>query len=219
MTDEEFTVELPGGGAPLPLRSREEVDRWQTLEAAYVEQYDLRRINDQTNLGMLLVQQINLYRAQLGLTGRVPELDQEELPTGRMVTRQLKPAEAKAFQEQMTNASKEIRAIEQTMGIDKKSRDQAGDETLRSWQSRMKARAHRYGLHVNKRVHAYEQFCMELRWRLRLNVNGDAEDKHYEDCTEEGIIKWARAELEELERRDKEFAQSEGNALVVGSTS
>lgn len=214
---DDFVVQLPGGGAPLPLQTADEMDRWQTLETAYVEQYDLRRINDQTNLATLLVQQINLYRAQLGLSGRVPKTDDEGLATGEYQHRVLKPAEVKSFQEQITNASKEIRAIEQAMGIDKASRDKTGDETLRGWLTTMKARAHRYGLHVNRRVHAYEEFCMELRWRVRLNERGDAEDKHYEDCSDEGIIKWTRAQLAELDRQDQEFAQSEGNALVVGA--
>ena len=214
MTD--YTVELPGGGAHIPLQTAEEVDRWSTLEAAYRDQYDLRKINDLTNLGTLLVQQINLYRAQLGLSGRVPKTDEDGLPTGEYEQRVLRNTEVRSYQEQITNASKEIREIERTMGIDKKSRDQAGDESLKSWLVQMKARAHRYGLHVSKRVHAYEEFAMELRWRLRLNEIGDAEDKHYEECSDEGVIRWARAQLAELEQADRKFAQEEG-ALVLGS--
>lgn len=215
MTDDAHLVELPGGGAHIPLQSKEEVDRWQTLEAAYRDQYDLRKINDLTNLGTLLVQQVNLYRAQMGLSGRVPVLDDFGLPTGEYEQRVLKASEVRSFQDQITNASKEIREIERAMGIDKKSRDQAGDESLRSWLVQMKARAHRYGLHVSKRVTKYEEFAMELRWRLRLNEIGDAEDKHYEECSDEGIIRWARAQLAELEQADRQFAQEEG-ALVLG---
>lgn len=213
---DDFVVELPGGGAHIPLQSAEEVDRWATLEAAYRDQYDLRKINDLTNLGTLLVQQVNLYRAQLGLSGRVPKTDEEGLPTGDYEQRVLRTPEVRNFQEQITNASKEIREIERAMGIDKKSRDQAGDESLKSWLVQMKARAHRYGLHVSKRVHAYEEFVMELRWRLRLNEIGDAEDRHYEDCSDEGVIRWAREQLAELEQADRTFAQEEG-ALVLGS--
>lgn len=214
MTDD-LEVEFPGGG-PFHLQSREEADRWTTLSARYQDEYSLRKVNDLTNLGTLLVQHINLYRAQLALSGRVAEVDEEALPTGRYQMKVLKPAEIKAYQEQVTNASKEIREIEKAMGIDKKSREAAGDESLRGWLTAMKARSHRYGLHVSRRLTAYEEFVMELRWRMRLNQNGDAEDKHYEDCTDEGVIKWAREQLEELERKDREFAHEEG-ALVVGS--
>ena len=213
MTD--YTVELPGGGAPLPLQSADEVDRWETLSAAYQDQYQLRMVNDLTNLGTLLVQHINLYRAQLALSGRIPETDEDGLATGRYLQKVLKPAEVKAYQEQITGASKEIREIEKTMGIDKKSREAAGDETLRGWLTTMKARAHRYGLHVATRVKAYEEFAMELRWRLRLNEVGDAEDKHYEDCTEEGIIRWCREQLADLETKDQAFAQED--AVVIGT--
>lgn len=213
--DDSYRVDLPGGGGGITLQTTEEVDRWLVLEAAYRDQYDLRKINDLTNLGTLLVQHVNLYRAQQALTGRVPEIDEDDLPTGRYVSRVLKAVEVRAFQDQINTASKEIREIEKTMGIDKKSREAAGDESLKSWLTMMKARAHRYGLHVSRRVTAYEEFCMELRWRLRLNEVGDAEDRHYEDCDADGILKWARAQLGALEEKDREFAQEEG-ALVLG---
>lgn len=211
----EFTVQMPGGGGLMWLQSQEEVDRWQTLETQYREQYDLRKVNDLTNLGTLLVQQINLYRAQMAMSGRIPELDDDDLPTGRMVSRVLKPAEMRQHQESVNTASKEIREIEKAMGIDKKSREQAGDESLRGWLVTMKERAHRYGLHVSGRVKAYEEFAMELRWRLRLNESDDTEDKVYEDCTDEGVLKWAREQLAELEQKDREFAEKE-SALVLG---
>jgi hypothetical protein len=215
MSNDQHVVTLPDGGGEMWLGSKAEVDRWQTLETRYRDEYDLRKVNDLTNLGTLLVQQINLYRSQQALSGRIPEVDADDLPTGKMKSVVLKPAEVTRYQEQVTNASKEIREIEKTMGIDKKSRDAAGDETLRSWLMTMKDRAHRYGLHVSRRTKAYEEFAMELRWRVRLNQVGDAEDKMYEDCTDERIIQWVRERLAELEVKDQEFAQEEG-ALVLG---
>lgn len=216
MTDLDFKVELPGGGGSIPLQNRDEVDRWTTLETAYCDQYDLKKINDLTNLSTLLVQQINLYRAQLALSGRVPEIDDDDLPTGRYQQRVLKANEIRAYQGQITDASKEIREIEKTMGIDKKSRESAGEENNRQWLIRMKARAHRYGLHVSKRATRYEEFVMELRWRARLNEIGDPEDKHYENCSDEGVLQWVRAQLAELEQADRDFANEEG-ALVIGT--
>lgn len=212
---DEYIVDMPGGAGPMWLSSQAEVDRWTTLESQYAEQYDLRKVNDLTNLGTLLVQQINLYRAQMAMSGRVPELDDDDLPTGRMISKVLKPTELKNHQESVNTASKEIREIERAMGIDKKSRDQAGDETLRGWLVVMKERAHRYALHVSGRVKTYEEFAMEMRWRLRLNEIGDTEDKVYEDCTDEGVIKWAREHLAELEEADRKFAEDEG-ALILG---
>lgn len=215
-TDDEHLVELPGGGAHIPLQSTEEVDRWQSLSVQYQEQYQLRKVNDLTNLGTLLVQHINLYRAQLALSGRIPEIDDDDLPTGRYIMKALKPAEIRSHQESITTASKEIREIEKTMGIDKKSREAAGDETLRGWLVTMKERAHRYGLHVNHRVKALEEFRGELSWRVRLNEVGDAEDRHYEDVDDAGIVKWVREQLVALDEIDKKFATEEG-ALVNGT--
>ena len=215
MTDNAHVVELPGGGGRIPLQSRDEYDQWVRLEAAYREEYQFTKINDLTALSTLLVQHINLFRAQLGLSGRVPAVDEDGLPTGGYEQRPLKSSEIRSFQEQITQASKEIREIEKAIGVDKKSRESAGEENNRQWLIRMKARAHRYGLHVSRRVTAYEAFVMELRWRIRLNEIGDAEDKHYESCDDAGIIFWIRQQLKELEEADRKFAADEG-ALVVG---
>jgi hypothetical protein len=211
----DYRVELPGGGGGITLQSAEELDRWQTLEHAYRDQYDLRKINDLTNLTTLLVQHINLYRAQQALSGRIPETDETDMPTGAYVLRTLTANEIKVYQDQINTASKEVREIEKTMRIDRGSRDSQGDESMRSWLLAMKARAHKYGLHVSARTKAYEELAMELRWRCRLNEVGDAEDKGYEDCSAEGIVKWARERLAELERKDQEFAKEQG-ALVLG---
>ncbi len=216
MGTDDYRVEMPGGG-PMHLQSLEEVDRWQTLGTAYQDQYDLRKINDLTNLGTLLVQHMSLYRAQQALSGRLPELDVDDLPTGRYVARILKPAELRAYQDQINTVSKEIREIEKAMGVDKKSRDAAGDESAKAWLIAMKARAHRYGLHVSRRFVAQDEFINELKWRIRLNLEtGDAEDKNYEDCTDAGIIKWCQRQLAELVEKDQKFAQEEG-ALVIGA--
>jgi hypothetical protein len=212
----DYIVDRPGGGR-MYLQSNEEMDLWESLERDYKEQYTLRKVNDLTGLGSLLAQQITLYRAQTALSGRLPELDDEDLPTGKYVMRPLKPAEIRLYQGTIQETQKEIRAIEKDLGIDKKSREMAADETLRGWLVDMKRRAHDYGLHVSKRVTAYEEFAMELRWRVRLNLNGDAEDKNYEECTDAKIIAWARTQLAELEQRDVDFAKDQG-ALIVGST-
>lgn len=215
MSLDDFAVELPDGG-PVHLQSQDEVDRWQTLSERYQSDYSLRKVNDLTHLGTLLIQQISLYRAQLGLSGRVPELDDEDLPTGRYIMKQLKPAEIRAFQAQITDASKEIREIEKAMGIDKKSRDSSGNETVRNYLESLKQRAHDYGVHISKRVQAYELFVNEIKWRIRLLRNGDAEDIHYEHCTPDEILTWAEEQLAELERIDQEFAKEQGR-LVVGA--
>lgn len=211
----EYVVELPGGGT-IHLQSEEEVDRWNTLSESYQRDYKLTKINDLTQLGSLLQQHIVMYRAQVGLSGMMQEFDDESLPTGKWVKDEdRKPADDKRDQEAMNNASKEIREIEKAMGIDAKSRSQTGDETVRDYVTRLKQAGYEYGIHISERVLAFENFVMELRWRARLEQNGDAEDKAYEDCTPEGILKWVREELGALEAKDRDFAHTKGK-LVLG---
>jgi hypothetical protein len=212
---QEYVVELPGGGT-IHLQSEEEVDRWTTLSESYQRDYKLTKINDLTQLGSLLQQHISMYRAQVGLSGMRQEYDEEGLPTGKWIKDEdRKPADDKRDQEAMNSASKEIREIEKAMGIDAKSRSQTGDETVRDYVTRLKQAGYDYGIHISERVLAFENFTMELRWRLRLEQNGDAEDKAYEDCTPDGICKWARDELAALETVDREFAHDKGK-LVLG---
>lgn len=211
----EHIVELPGGGS-IHLQGEEEVDRWESLSDSYQRDYKLTKINDLTQLGTLLQQHIVMYRAQVGLSGMMQEFDEEGLPTGRWIKDEdRKPADDKRDQSAMNDASKEIREIEKAMGIDAKSRSQTGDETVRDYVTRLKQAGYDYGIHISERVLAFENFVMELRWRVRLEQNGDAEDKAYEDCTPDGILKWIRDELGALETKDRDFAHTKGK-LVLG---
>lgn len=211
---DEFVVELPGGGN-LHLQSQDEVDRWQTLSDSYRRDYKLTKINDLTGLGIILQQHIAAYRAQVALSGMKEVLDDENLPTGEWERVDLEPAERKRLGDEITTASKEIREVEKAIGIDAKSRSQTGDETVRDYVTRLKGFGYEYGVHISQRVIAFENFVNELSWRVRLEQQGDAEDKQYEDCTAEGICKWAREELANIQAVDREFAQEKGK-LVLG---
>jgi hypothetical protein len=213
-------VELPGGGT-IHLQTEDEVERWRQLSERYRKDYRLSKVNDLTMLDTLLIHQVTLYRAQRAMSGMEPEFEDDpttsgvRVPTGRYVKTEIKSASLRQYQDTINTASKEIREIEKAMGIDKKSRDQQGNETVAEWITRLKAVGHEYGIHIANRVKAYEEFAMNLRWRVRLEQNGDAEDRAHHDCTPEGIIKWAREELEKLEEIDRRFAHEKGK-LAIG---
>lgn len=215
----ELEVELPGGGS-IHLQTEDEVERWSSLSERYRKDYRLSKVNDLTNLDTLLIHQITLYRAQRAMSGMEPEFTTDaasdvEIPTGRYVKQEVKSAQLRQFQDTINAASKEIREIEKAMGIDKKSRDQQGNETLGEYVARLKAIGHEYGIHIANRVKAYEEFAMGMRWRVRLEEVGDAEDRAHHDCTPDGIVKWARKELERLEEVDRRFAHEKGK-LAIG---
>jgi hypothetical protein len=212
-------VELPGGGT-IHLQTEDEVERWRGLSERYRKDYRLNKVNDLTMLDTLLIHQITLYRAQRAMSGMEPEFEEDptsdvQLPTGRYIKTEIKPASLRQYQDTINTASKEIREIEKAMGIDKKSRDQQGNETVAEYIARLKAVGHEFGIHIANRVKAYEEFAMNLRWRVRLEQNGDAEDRAHHDCTPEGIVKWAREELEKLEEIDRRFAHEKGK-LAIG---
>lgn len=211
---DQLEVELPAGGK-MHLLDAEEVELWTNLSARYREDYRLRKINDLVALGSILMHQLTLFRAQRRLSGLEPEYDEEGLFTGKMKKVKVTQASSSAATADIGRSSKEIREIEKSLGIDKKGREAAGDQDIPSYLRRLKAFGREMGIHISRRVHAYEEFVNELRWRVRLEQTGDPEDKAYHDCTPEGILKWARGELDKLTEIDKQFAEDK-QKLVVG---
>lgn len=206
-------VEMPAGGH-IQLRDEKEVELWGNLAERYRRDYRLNKVNDLMALGNVLLQSLTAYRAQRVLSGWVPDIDEDGLVTGY---KQAEPSQRQVAdaQETIQKASKEIREIEKAMGIDAKTRAASGSQTIPDYIARLKRFGREYGIHISRRVHAYEEFVGELKWRVRLEQNGDPEDKAYHDCTPEGILKWVREELDKLEQVDIDFAQERGK-LVVG---
>lgn len=214
LDDDQLEVDLPAGGK-MHLLDHEEVESWTLLAQRYQQDYKLRKVNDLTTLGTILMQHLMLFRAQRGLSGIQPQYDEEDLFIG-IKRIKVSTSQAAAYSAEITRASKEIRELEKALGIDKKSRDAAGDQDIPNYLMRLKRFGREMGIHINKRVHAYELFVNELSWRLRLEQNGDAEDRAYHECTPEGILKWAGEALEELRAADRDFAE-QNQKLVVGT--
>lgn len=208
-----FEVDRPGGGK-LTLIGPDEVEVWEQLREKYVRDYSLSKANDLALLGAILSQHLIIFRAEQRLNGMEPELDHGQVPTGRYKHKPPSANDIAGAQKSITSASKEIRELESSLGIDKKTREAGGQHTVGDYVAKLKKAAHQMGVHISKRVLEYEAFCMELKWKLRLNKNGDAEDKAYHDISAEKILEWAEKELARLEEVDKEFAKEKGKVFV-----
>lgn len=208
-----FDVDLPAGGK-LHLQSAEEVDMWEEAAKAYIADYNLTRTNDKVLLGSILTQQLAMFRAQQALNGMEAVLDANNVPTGRYQQTKLKPSEQAAAQKMIRDASAEIRDIEKSLGIDKKTRESGGAETVRDYISKLKRHGHAMGVHISKRVLRYEAFCMELKTKLRMMENLDDEDRAYHGLSWEAIGKWAYKELLDIEEVDKKYANEKGKLFI-----
>src|SRR5436305_10025452 len=125
----DYSVELPSGGK-LHLQTADEVDLWNAAMKRYLEDYVLVKHNDLVTLGALLQQQLILFRCQAAINGMEPELDAQQVPTGRYRRTEIDGAELSAYQRTLTDAAKEMRALEKQLGIDKATREQGGAHTL-----------------------------------------------------------------------------------------
>jgi hypothetical protein len=206
-TQSQLEVELPAGGK-LQLRNEEEVDLWDRIATKYKSEYQLSRTNDLVTLGIILNLNVTIFRAQQALNGMVPQTDAQGVPTGRLIFQPPTANEAKGHQKAINDASKEIRELEKSLGIDKRTRDAGGGENLAQYIMTLKAAGRQYGLHIQKRVKAYEEFGMELRWKIRVLRNGDEEDRAEHNISEETILAWAEQRLAELEQIDQQFAKT-----------
>lgn len=208
-----FTVDLPGGGS-LYLQSPEEVDLWERALARYQEDYVLVKHNDLVTLGTLLQQQIILFRCQTAINGMAPELDSHDVPTGRYKRVEMTGSDLAGYQKAMTDASKEMRALEKQLGIDKATRESGGAHTVDNYITTLKRAAHERGIHIAKRTLAYEEFVNELRWRVRMLFHSDAEDRRYHNISPKSVLTWAYEELQKLEQIDKDFAHEKGRLYL-----
>jgi len=208
-----FEVDLPAGGRLL-LHSLEEVELWEESAKRYMGDYQLSQQNDLLLLGAILSQQLAMFRAQQRMNGMAPELDGNGLPTGGYTRKELKVGDMSAAQKTILTASGEIRELEKTLGIDKKAREAGGTHTVQNYVGTLKKAAREYGVHLSKRMQAYEKVAMEARWKLRLLRNGDPEDRNYHRLTPQAICDWLEGELDQLEQLDKQYAKEKHRVFV-----
>lgn len=208
-----FEVNLPAGGK-LVLQTQDEVDMWDESSKKYQSDYRLTKSNDLVLLGAILTQNLALFRAQQRLNGMEPEFDKAGIPTGRYKKSSITAKDTSAAQTSIIKASEEIRNIEKALGIDKKSREAGGAFTVADYIATAKKAAHQFGIHVAKRNKAYEEFVMELRWKVRLLRNGDAEDLQHHNLNPDSILSWAEDEMVKLEAIDKQFAKEKGKVFI-----
>ena len=210
-----WEAELRAGGR-LFLRSAEELEYFESVRDGYVKDYNLTKLNDLALLGALLSQQLEVYRAQQLMNGMEPEVDANQVPTGRYQLVEVKDSTKNAAQQRLIKATNEVREIERTLGIDKKTRESGGQYTVEEYIGTLKGAARDYGLHISRRFKLHEALANGLRWRIRTLRNADHEDRAYHRVeTAEKVVAWAEEELAKVEEADKKFANERGR-LVLG---
>jgi ethanolamine utilization cobalamin adenosyltransferase len=86
--------------------------------------------------------------------------------------------------------------------------------TVQNYVGTLKEAARTYGIHLSKRMQEYEKVMMDMRWRLRLLRNGDAEDRNYHRLTPQSILEHLEKELERLEEVDKTYAKEKHKVFL-----
>lgn len=209
----DYKVELPSGGS-LHLQTADEVDLWTKAAERYTSDYVLVKHNDLVTLGALLQQQIIIFRCQTAINGMEPEVDGNNVPTGNYRRIELDGADLAAYQKTLTDAAKEMRALEKQLGIDKATRESGGAHTLDNYTKFLKRAAHERGIHISTRTLEYERVINELRWKLRMLYGADAEDRAYHHISPKTVLDWLVEQCEHLEQIDKDFAAEKGKVFV-----
>lgn len=191
-TKGQLEVDLPAGGR-ITLLTADEVAMWNEAQRRYVNDYGLVKANDLVLLGAILSQNVAMYRAQQALND---------------------PKKAANATSQIAKCSEQIRELEKSLGIDKKTREAGGQHTTADFLVTLKRAAHEKGVRIADRVKEMEAFHNELKWKVRLLANGDDEDCSQHGLTPQSLLEWAARELERLEEREKEWAHTKGKVFV-----
>jgi hypothetical protein len=208
-----FEVELPAGGK-MYLQSPEEVELWERSAERYVDDYHLTKSNDLVLVGAILQQQISMFRAQRKLNGLEPQFDNAGVPTGQYTRVEIDADETDKWMKTLNSAADQVQKIEKSLGIDKVTREAGGTMSVENYLRTLKRAAHERGIHISKRVLAYEKFVNDFRWRLRVYFNADAEDRAYHNLTPDEMLKWCHEQLAGLEEIDKKFARDKGKVFA-----
>lgn len=205
----DYKVELPSGG-PLHLQTPDEVDLWNTALQRYRDDYVLVKHNDLVTLGALLQQQIVLFRCQTAINGMEPAVDGSGVPTGAYQRVEMDAADLAGFQRVLTDAAKEMRALEKQLGIDKSTREAGGAHTLDNYVKVLKRAAHERGIHITSMVLEYQKVFKEASWKVRMLLHADPQDRAYHNITPKSVILWLEEEIKRLEGLDQQFAREKG---------
>lgn len=205
----QYEVELPQGGR-IPLHSAEEVEVWTSLSDHYIADFQFTKGSDLASLSTILSSQIEVFRAQQRVNGMQVRFTEAGVPTGDYERVFLKPAERAAAVEQLRKASADVRDHEKALGIDKKSRDASGANTIQDYLTTAKQAAHEYGVHITERVKFIEAMAMEVKTKIRILDNADDEDRGYHNIAPDTIIDYMRNQLVEMERLDQVWAKEKG---------
>jgi hypothetical protein len=205
----DYKVELPSGGF-LHLQTADEVDLWTKALARYRQDYVLQKVNDLVNLGALLQQHVVIFRCQVAINGMEAEVDGRGLPTGNYKRVDYDASDLASYQKTLTEATKEMRALEKALGIDKATREQGGAHTVDNYITMLKRAAHERSVHIVDMVTDYQGFFKELSWKLRLLYHADAVDRAYHNVTPKSVLDWAKAEVERLQQKEKDWARDVG---------
>lgn len=188
-----FEVNLPGGGS-LNLNTSDEVVMWNETRDRYIKDFKVQKQNDLMQLGSILSLALMQYRAQRELAD---------------------PKKAAGAVAMIEKCAEGIRKGEKALGIDRATREKGGTHNVHDYLTNLKKAAYMKGVHLSDRVKAYEAMAMDVRWKIRLLRNGDAEDKAYHGISETSIVAGLEKELARLEELDKVWARERG-AIWVG---
>lgn len=203
---------MPGTGQRMRLKSADEVRMFNDSKDKYIEDYQLTKLNDLVLLGALLFQQVQMARAQAGLSGLREQLDNSGIGTGNWV--EMEPDEISAAAAMLQKATDQIKSLEKALGIDKVTRESGGAYNLADYLRTLKSAAHERGVHISKRVLLMEEFFNELAWRVRALKEWDVEDRAHHNLTPETFIDFCEEWVKQIKEADMKFATDKGKLFV-----
>lgn len=207
-----FEVELPAGGK-LHLQTIEEVELWEVSRDRYLHDYRLTAQSDRLQIGNALILHLEQFRAQQRINGMQPEL-RNGVPTGRYVSTPIKAQDRSAALSTLIKTGEEIRDIEKSLGIDKRTRDQGGQYDVAAYVDTLKRAGRQYAVHLSRRYQKYEEVFRDLEVQVQMLDNLDQEDRQEHQVTPEAVLSGLRRAIAEVRDADVRYANEKGKLFL-----
>jgi hypothetical protein len=194
---ETYLVGTPSG-ATLEVLTDSEVAYFRDRHTRYLKDNRLVNISDLQDLDRVLAMELMVWRWQSwtlkGMDWWGNDIDEKDLR-----------GSIKAY-------SSELRALKETLGLDKATRDKEKGEDVATYIEKLRERAKQFGVMRNEQCAKIITLFQELAALIMLmhNTTGYPDEQKEQLCSEQDVIKWiVDVALPEFNAIDSEFKTNE----------
>lgn len=189
-------IEVEGcSGATYKVLSEEEELWWNSVKNRYLTDNKFSNISDLQDLDRVMQMELIMYRYNRWVT------DGTDYDGSAVDEVQLN--------KDIRDYNKEVRALKDSIGIDKKSRDKDKGDSIASYVENLRSRAKEFGVMRNEQAAAAITLMKKIQSLMELYYNCDEYEREQNKYTAESLFEWiSEVGLPEFDKIDEEFRKT-----------